>query len=359
MAPIRSHGGWVPAFLVLSAVWGSSFLLIKITVDAGVGPIWVGLWRCVLGATALWLICAVSRLRVPRDLTAWGHAAVVALLLNAIPFPLFAYGETKISSVLAGVWNATAPLATLAFAFVLVPSERPSARRLAGMATGFLGVLVVLGIWRGIDAGPLAGTLACLGAAICYGAAFAYARRFLSDRKESATALATIQVTCATLQLALVAPLVEGAPRWPGWGATSALVALGVLGTGVAYQLNFTVIRAAGSTVASTVTYLTPLFSTVLGAVFLSEPVGPNVVAGAVLIILGVVLSRSGPAPGKRPGSRQEPGREQDLDPVADQERQQAAVHRGGQVESRRSHQPRDSDRVDHHVAQRHGADGA
>ncbi|MET0133115.1 MAG: EamA family transporter [Kibdelosporangium sp.] len=83
-----------------------------------------------------------------------GHGAVVALLLNAIPFPLFAFGETKISSVLAGVWNATVPLATLAFALVLVPDERPSPRRLAGMATGFAGVLVVLGIWRGIEAAP-------------------------------------------------------------------------------------------------------------------------------------------------------------------------------------------------------------
>jgi drug/metabolite transporter (DMT)-like permease len=325
---------WVPSFLVLSMIWGSAFFLIKIAVNAGVGPMWVGLWRCFFGAATLWVMVLVRRQRMPREPAVWGHAAVVALLLNAIPFPLFAFGETRISSVLAGVWNATVPLATLAFVLLLLPDERPNARRVTGMATGFLGVLVVLGVWQGVDTGPLIGTLSCLGATTCYGAAYAYTRRFLSRRKGSVTVLSTAQVTCGMVQLALVTPFVEGAPTWPGWGATSALLVLGALGTGLAYQLNMTVIRAAGSTIASTVTYLTPLFSTVLGAVFLLEPVGWNTVAGAVLIILGVLLSRSGPAPGQRPGTRQQPGGQQDLDAVTDQERHQATVERGSQVEA-------------------------
>nr|WP_232327954.1 DMT family transporter [Kibdelosporangium sp. MJ126-NF4] len=293
-------GRWVPAFLVLSMIWGSTFLLIKISVNAGVTPMWVGLWRCVFGATALWLMVLVTRQRLPRDPAVWGHGAVVALLLNAVPFPLFAFGETKISSVLAGVWNATVPLATLVFVLFLLPDERPTVKRLAGMAIGFVGVLVVLGIWNGVDTGPLVGTLACLGATTCYGAAFAYSRRFMSGRPESSMVLAVVQVTCGTVQLGLVTPVVEGAPTWPGFGAMAALLVMGALGTGVAYQLNFTVIRAAGSTVASTVTYITPLFSTALGAVFLAEPVGPNTIAGATLIILGVLLSRSGSAVGQR-----------------------------------------------------------
>lgn len=324
---------WVPAFLVLSMIWGSTFLFIKIAVNAGVPPMWVGLWRCVFGAIALWLLLLLTRQRIPRDRAVWGHGAVVALLLNAIPFPLFAFGETKISSVLAGVWNATVPLMTLVFVLILLPDERPSPRRLTGMAIGFLGVLVVLGIWQGIETGPLIGTLACLGATFCYGAAFAYSRRFLTGRRESATALATVQVTCGTLQLALVTPFTAGAPMWPGFGAAAALLVMGAIGTGVAYQLNFIVIRAAGSTVASTVTYITPLFSTALGAVFLAEPVGTNTIAGAGLIILGVVLSRSGPAPRQRPGSRQEPGRKQDLDPVPDQERHHTTLQSGSQAE--------------------------
>ncbi|TCO62558.1 drug/metabolite transporter (DMT)-like permease [Actinocrispum wychmicini] len=320
---------WVPAFLVLSTIWGSTFLLIKIAVTAGVPPMWVGAIRCLFGALALWGMVLVSRERVPRDPKVWGHTAVVALLLNSVPFPLFAFGETKISSVLAGVWNATTPLATLVFVLLLLPDERPSARRLFGMATGFLGVLVVLGVWNGVESGPLIGTLSCLVATTCYGAAFAYTRRFLAGRPESATVLSAAQVTWGTVHLGLVAPLVEGIPQWPGWGAVAALVVMGALGTGLAYRLNFTVIRAAGSTVASTVTYVTPLFSTMLGAVFLQEPVGWNTASGAVLIIFGVVLAQT---VRQRPRPRQDTGREQDFDAVADQERHHAVVQGGRQA---------------------------
>lgn len=322
---------WVPAFLGLSTIWGSTFLLIKIAVTAGVPPIWVGLFRCFFGALALWGMVLASRERVPRDPKVWGHTMVVALLLNTVPFPLFAFGETKISSVLAGVWNATVPLTTLVFVLMLLPEERPSPRRLAGMAAGFLGVLVVLGVWNGVEAGPLIGTLACLGATTCYGAAFVYTRRFLAGRPESASVLSATQVTWATVHLGLVAPLVEGMPRWPGWDVVAVLVLLGAFGTGLAYRLNFTVIRAAGSTVASTVTYITPLFSTMLGAVFLHEPVGWNTASGAVLIILGVVLAQT---VRQRPRAGQDTGREQDLDAVTEQERHHATVQSGRQVEA-------------------------
>jgi drug/metabolite transporter (DMT)-like permease len=322
---------WVPAFAVLSTIWGSTFLLIKIAVDAGVPPMWVGALRCLFGATALWAMVLVNRERMPRDPKVWWHTMVVALLLNTVPFPLFSFGETRISSVLAGVWNATTPLATLVFVLMLVPAERPNARRLAGMATGFLGVLVVLGVWHGVETGPFVGTLACLGATTCYGAAFAYTRRFLAGRPESATVLSTAQVTWGTVHLGIAAPLVSGLPHWPGWGAVAALVVMGAVGTGVAYRLNFTVIRAAGSTVASTVTYVTPLFSTALGAVFLHEPVGWNTAAGAALIILGVALAQP---VRKRPRARQQAGGEQDLDAVTQQERQHATVQGGRQVEA-------------------------
>jgi drug/metabolite transporter (DMT)-like permease len=346
---------WVPSFLVLSMIWGSTFLLIKIGVNAGVAPLWIGVWRCVFGMIALWVMVLVGREKMPRSPAVWGHTFVVAVLLNTIPFPLFAFGETKISSVLAGVWNGTVPLATLAFVLMLLPDERPSARRLGGMATGFAGVLVVLGVWNGVEAGPLIGTLSCLGATTCYGAAYAYTRRFLTGRPESATVMSAAQVTWGTLHLGLAAPLLSGAPTWPGWGPAAALVVLGGLGTGLAYKLNFTVIRAAGSTVAATVTYITPLFSTLLGAVFLAEPVGWNTAAGAVLIIFGVVLSR-GPVR-QRPRARQQAGGEQDLDPVTDQERHYATVQSGRELHAGGDHQPRHPDRVDHQVAQNHGAD--
>ena len=284
----------MPAFVTLSVIWGSSFALIKVAVDAGVTPMWVALWRCLFGALALVAVCVARRAPVPRGRAVWGHALVVAALTNAVPFALFAFGETRVSSVLAGVWNATTPLTTLVFVLVVVPQERPTAGRLAGLLLGFAGVLVVLGVWDGPAGATVTGSLACLGATTGYGAGFAYTRRFFSGRPESAAALSAVQIGCATVELALVTPLIAGAPSWPGAGATFALVVLGAGGTGVAFVMNLGVIRTAGPTVASTVTYLTPIWSTLLGAVLLSEPLGWNTVAGGVVVIGGVLLARRG-----------------------------------------------------------------
>lgn len=300
---------WVPGFVVLSAIWGASFALIKVAVDAGVPPVWVAFWRCFLGAAALVAICLVRRERPPRDPRLYGHAAVVAVLLNAAPFSLFAFGETQVSSVLAGVMNATTPLCTLVFAVLLVRGERPTPRRLAGLAVGFAGVLVVLGVWNGVPLGLATGALACLAATTCYGAGFAYTRRFLAGRSESASVLSAVQITAATAQLALVAPLAGGAPHWPGAAAAGCLLLLGAVGTGLAYILNLGVVRAAGPTVASTVTYLTPLWSTLLGALLLAEPLGWRTAAGGALVIAGVVCARA--APRRRPVAEPTPERSQ------------------------------------------------
>jgi drug/metabolite transporter (DMT)-like permease len=182
---------------------------------------------------------------------------------------------------------------TLVFVLALVPQERATPVRLLGLLLGFVGVLCVLGGWRGLSGGTLAGGLACLGATTCYGAGFAYTRRFFSGRGGSATALTALQLGWATAELALVTPFVDGAPGWPGASAAAALALLGVVGTGYAFILNLRVIRAAGPTVASTVTYVIPLWSTALGAVLLNEPVGWNTVVGGALVVAGVLVTRA------------------------------------------------------------------
>ncbi|MET8625931.1 DMT family transporter [Kitasatospora sp. NPDC004669] len=284
---------WLPGFVALSAIWGASFALIKVAVEAGVAPVWVALWRSLLGAVTLWIVLLLRGERAPRDRALWGHSAMVAVLLNTVPFTLFSFGETRVSSVLAGVMNATTPLFTLLFAVLTVPEDRrPGARRLCGLALGFVGVLTVLGAWHGLGSGATVGALACLSAACCYGAGFAYLRRFLSGRPESVTTLSALQIGCAAAELGLVAPLAAGAPHWPGAAAAGALLVLGGLGTGLAYLLNLGLIRAAGTAVASAVTYVMPLWSTALGAAFLAEPVGWNALAGGVLVIAAVALTR-------------------------------------------------------------------
>ncbi|MER7845108.1 DMT family transporter [Kitasatospora sp. NPDC096077] len=293
---------WWPGFVALSAIWGASFALIKVAVDAGVPPVWVALWRSLLGAGTLWVVLLLRGERAPRGRALWGHSAVVAVLLNTVPFTLFSFGETRVSSVLAGVMNATTPLFTLLFAVLTVAEERrPGARRLCGLGLGFVGVLTVLGVWHGLGSGETVGALACLAAACCYGAGFAYLRRFLSGRPESVTTLSAVQITCAAAELSLVAPFAAGAPHWPGGSAAAALLVLGAVGTGLAYLLNLGLVRAAGTAVASAVTYVMPLWSTALGAALLAEPVGWNALAGGVLVIAAVVLTRPSRAPSAGP----------------------------------------------------------
>lgn len=286
-----SAHAWRVQFVALAAIWGSSFLFIKVAVG-DLAPIEVALSRVGIGALVLTAVLAVRRTALPSDPRIWAHLAVAALLFNALPFTLFAYGETQVSSVVAGIWNATTPLLTLVFALAVLPDERPTPRRVAGLLVGFAGVLIVLGPWRGLSAGQLSAQLLCLAAAGCYGLGFPYTRRYLAGRPESAIALSAGQLLCATGQLAVATALVGAVPRHLSGGTVASVLALGAVGTGVAYILNYAIIRRAGATTAATVTYLMPLFSTVLGVVALGESIRWNQPAGGAIVLLGVGVSQ-------------------------------------------------------------------
>jgi len=288
-APARH---WSARFLLLAAIWGCSFLFVKIG-DEAFAPVPVALGRLIFGAGALLVVLAARGDRLPRPGRVWGRLAVAALLLNVLPFSLFAYGETRVTSVLAGIWNATTPLLTLAVALLTLPEERPSRERVVGLAVGFAGVLVVLGAWQGLGGRVVLGNLACFGAACCYGLGFPYTRKRLADRPESTLALAAAQLLCGAAELAIVTPVLAAAPiALPSARAFVSVVALGVLGTGLAYVLNYGLIRDAGATVASTVAYAIPLFSTLAGVLVLGEPLTWNQPAGALVVVLGVVVSQ-------------------------------------------------------------------
>ena len=162
---------------------------------------------------------------------------------------------------------------------------------MAGLLAGFGGVLVVLGPWRSVGGGELTGQLMCLGAAACYGLAFPYTRRFVAARPDSGIALSAGQLIWSTLQLGLVTAFVGGAPHRLGLDPVLAMLALGVLGTGAAYILNYAVVRLAGATTASTVTYLVPIVSTALGIAVLSEHLAWNQPAGAAVVLASVAFS--------------------------------------------------------------------
>jgi drug/metabolite transporter (DMT)-like permease len=278
-------------YLALALVWGASFLFIKVGLE-GLSPTQVVLGRLAAGATALVIVTVVSRRPLPRDLAVWGHLLLVALLLCVVPFLLFSWAETRISSGLASIYNATTPLMAMLVALAALPSERPTRTRLAGLLVGFAGVVLVLGPWGFPGSGAVAGQLACLGATACYGTATVYLRRFVSPRGLPATTVATVQVGLGSLVMLVAAPFVATAPVHLTPRVVASVLALGVLGTGLAYVWLTNIVVGWGATNASTVTYLTPLVGVVLGVVLLGESLTWNQPVGALVVVLGIAISQ-------------------------------------------------------------------
>ncbi len=286
---------WLPAFVVLSVIWGSSFLFIKVGVEQ-VAPLYVTLARTATGALTLIAVLLVTRDRLPRDPRLWGHLVVVSFISNVVPFSLFGVAENgSVSSVVAGIWNATTPLTTLIIMIAVFPQEKATRQRVGGLLLGFAGVLVVLGVWQGIGGSSLTGQLLCFVAATCYAVNLSYVRRFVADRPESGTSIAAAQMLLATAQLAVIAPLLSHTAPDVGrlhLRVVASIVALGALGTGVAFVLMYRIVRTAGASTASTVTYVMPIVATIAGVSVLGESLHWYEPVGALVILSGVAVSQ-------------------------------------------------------------------
>jgi drug/metabolite transporter (DMT)-like permease len=292
--PDKALRAWLPGYLALAVIWGASFLFIEVGVRE-LHPLYLTLGRVGAGALTLLAFLAVTRAGLPRDPRVWGHLAFTAAVGVALPFTLFGFGEQRVSSVLAGIWNATTPLVALPMAALAFRTERMTARRAAGILVGFLGVLVVLGVWRDPGGAELTGQLLCFAAAACYGVAIPYQKRFITGRAESGVSLSAAQLLIAVAQLAVIAPLVAGAPPVPSRlsaDVIASVLALGALGTGLAFVLNFRVIQVAGATTSASVTYLIPIVATVIGVVALEEHLTWNQLVGALVVLAGVAISQ-------------------------------------------------------------------
>jgi drug/metabolite transporter (DMT)-like permease len=294
-----SRSRWIAAYVGLAAIWGLSFLFIKIA-DRGFAPLQVGLGRVALGAVVVSTIAVLMRARLPLDRGLWLRLMVAAALMNTLPFTLLAYGELRVSSVTAGLWNATTPLLALPATIWLIPAERPDRRRIVGLVIGFTGVLALFGIAPQLSLRSAVGDAMCLVAACSYGLGFPFSRRFLASTGHPPVALAAGQLICSTGQLAVISLLTNEAEVRLSWGAVLSLIALGAAGTGLAYILTFTVVRDAGATVASTVTYLIPVFSTAAGVLLLGERLTAGNLIGAPLILAGAATAQGISIRGKR-----------------------------------------------------------
>ncbi|MET7694219.1 DMT family transporter [Streptomyces sp. NPDC005483] len=282
---------WRLRFGVLSLIWGFSFLLIKVGTD-GYTPFQVTFGRLLCGTLVLAAAMVVKRARLPRGVRTWGHLAVAAFLLNALPFSLFAYAELTIPSTLAGICNATSPLWGMLLSLVALSEDRPTRVRVAGLGLGFLGVLTVLGAWQGFSGMDFTGTAMALLASLSYPIGWIYVRRTLAGVEYSHISLTGAQLLVATVQLAVVTWLFGGMPTHVVALPLLAVAALGALGTGVAFLLQYGLVAEVGPTTAQMVTYFIPVIATGAGVMVLGESLRWSTPVGAVIVLAGAALTQ-------------------------------------------------------------------
>ena len=288
---LRTPRSWLPAYIATGVVWGCSFLFIKLSLGF-LTPFGVAFVRCALGALTLVIVALITHVRLPKERIVWLHLWVVALCLNIIPGILFAVAETRTTSIVAGIINALTPLTTLFFMLAVFRDEPMKRYQLVGLGIGLCGVLVVLGVWHGFGRNPWWAVVALLGAVILYGVSFPYSRRYLIPRGLAPVSMASAQLILAAATL-LPTFLIDGTNGHAVTAkALSSAIALGVFGSGFAYMWNFRVIAAAGSSIASTVTYLTPVVAVIVGIIFLNESLTWFEPVGGAIVLLGAAIGQ-------------------------------------------------------------------
>ena len=275
--------------LLLSAIWGGSFYFFAILIKEL--PVFtIVFFRVFLATAALWIVVLATGLKPPNNWASWKNYFIMGMLNNVIPFSLIVWGESKVAPGLAAVLNATTPFFTVLIAHAFTANERLSWNRLAGALTGLIGVAALVGI----DAikslgGDLFLQLAIVLASVFYGFSAVWARRFSNMPPILNAASQTAASSLMLLPLMLFFDHPWALPM-PSNLAIFAQISLALLCTAVAYILFFTILKRAGSTNISLVTFLVPISAIILGAVFLNEHVTLNHILGMAVIGIGLTL---------------------------------------------------------------------
>jgi drug/metabolite transporter (DMT)-like permease len=267
----------------LSAIWGASFLLIKFGV-AEFPPTWVAALRLFFGAALLWSVMLIGkRAFATRD--KWGWLLLLGLVNNAIPFLFFAIAEQSVGSSLAAIINAT----TTIFSALIAVSLRDSSFNLVngtGVALGFAGVVMAVSGGFSVGAASLGGVALLVIASFCYAASGFIAKRKLADVPP--IAIATGQLSSALLLLLPIAAF-DAPAATPSSRALLAVLALGILGSGVAYLIMYDVLTKISAVQLSSVTYLLPLWGLFWGAID-GEPITTLSILGVAVVLSSLYL---------------------------------------------------------------------
>ncbi|MFB5759467.1 DMT family transporter [Paenibacillus medicaginis] len=288
------------ALILLSLIWGGSFLFIKVLLQHDLGPWAIASVRSLFGLIFILLVMLVLRKPFSLKQVPWGGAVVVSLVNMALPWGLIAFSETRLTSSMASVLNATTPIWAMLVGLLFF---RASFTRMqwTGMLVAFAGIIVLLDInpVTIISVDPV-GFACMLAATLCYGIGTQLSRRLLGG-------LSMYQMTFATLAGAaagsgLVAVFTEQAPDLTEPAVLGSFIGLGVLGSGVAYILFNYMVMKGSPEFATSVTYLVPASAMVWGYTLLGEHIGWNLLAGLVLILGGVFVANR--KPGGNPGKK-------------------------------------------------------
>lgn len=299
-------------FLTLSVIWGSSFMWIRIGLEAGVAPMAIVSMRTLFAAMLLVAVLAARHGRLPLRLSLWKRMFFLGATNIVVPFALIAWGQQYIPSGMASILNAMVPLFTIVFAALVLADEHITVAKLGGLGIGFAGVILLAlpsleAVTTNEDAAlAVVGMLAVASAAVFYAIASVYTRRRISGmpiieqsdgsfRAPLPVEISLGSTVAAFLMITAVALIFErpegGLLAIPGSAVGwVAMIWLGVLGTGVAYLIFFRIIERWGATRTTLVTYVIPVVAIVLGFLFLDERLRPRELVGAALIIGGVVL---------------------------------------------------------------------
>ncbi len=276
---------------LLGAIWGTSYLFIKIIVQE-VPPLTLVAGRTGFAALILWILIFLIKIERPKDSKIWRSFAVVGLLNGAIPYTLISWGEQYIPSGWAALLQATTPIFTILAAHFLTQDDRINGKKTLGVILGFTGVgLLMLPELR---AGRLAltwGMLAIVGSSISYALASIFARKHLkglSPILSSAGQLSFGFIYIFPLSMIFDHPF----SLTPSLAAVLSWTALILLGTVVGYIIFYTLLERSNATFAVSVTYVVPIFGLILGAIFLNETLNPVIIISLICILIGVLLIR-------------------------------------------------------------------
>jgi len=281
---------------ILSAIWGGSFLLIRIAVGS-LPPLWVAAGRISLGSAALLAVLVLAGGRLPRGARVWARLAFMGVFGNLAPFALISWGEQDVASGIAAILMAMVPLMVVLVAHFRVPDEPLTGAKLLGVTLGIAGTLVLIGpsVFEGFGS-HVAGELAIVAATVCYAAATVAAGGL--PPLGSASVSAGILLVAAPLGIAVASIANSPHSLAPTIPALAAVAVLGLLCTGLGYLLFFRIISRAGAGFASMNNYLVPPFGVIYGWIGLGERLSALALIAMLLILAGVLVQGWRRSPG-------------------------------------------------------------